>query len=161
MLTSSTSNHTIHVVTVNIMGLFMNIYRVISATFLLITSLPLLGADLAVTINDIEHQSGELYFALFTKSDTFPDTSPDTKGIILPIEQSSVTAHFTNLPADDYAIAVFHDQNNNQELDKNFFGIPKEPYGFSDNTTQLKPPSFDEAKITLADEDLHFIIKLK
>ena len=40
---------------------------------------------------------------------------------------------FTDLPAGVYAVSVFHDENMNQKLDKNFVGVPKEEYGASNN----------------------------
>ena len=36
-----------------------------------------------------------------------------------------------DLPPGRYAIAVFQDLNGNGKLDASFFGVPKEPYGFS------------------------------
>jgi uncharacterized protein (DUF2141 family) len=37
------------------------------------------------------------------------------------------------VPHGEYAIAVFVDVNGNGKMDKNFLGIPKEQYGFSNN----------------------------
>ncbi|OUR88109.1 hypothetical protein A9Q92_03480 [Methylophaga sp. 42_8_T64] len=120
---------------------------------------PVVAADLSITIENIHSHKGNIYLALFTKDDRFPDVSHQTKGITLPIEHATVTSSFTNLADNEYAVAVFHDENNNQKLDKNFFGIPKEPYGFSN--TQLAPPSFDEAKFSLSTHDIHLLIKLR
>ena len=33
------------------------------------------------------------------------------------------------LPEGEYAISLFHDENENKELDTNFIGIPKEAFG--------------------------------
>ncbi|NRB63263.1 MAG: DUF2141 domain-containing protein [Saprospiraceae bacterium] len=41
-----------------------------------------------------------------------------------------------NLPNGTYAIAVFHDINNNGHLDQNLLGVPTEPFAFT-----KKPPS--------------------
>ena len=54
---------------------------------------------------------------------------------------------FENLPAGTYAISVFHDENNNQKMDKNFLGIPKEGYGASKNKLPFaSAPDFDDNK---------------
>ena len=51
------------------------------------------------------------------------------------------------LPHGEYAISLFVDSNGNKKIDKNFFGIPKEQYGFSNNVMgRMSPPSFDQAK---------------
>ena len=50
-------------------------------------------------------------------------------------------------PHGEYAIAVFVDLNGNGKMDKNFLGIPKEQYGFSNNVMgRMSAPSFDQAK---------------
>ena len=52
-----------------------------------------------------------------------------------------------NLPEGTYAIALFIDANENLKIDKNFLGIPKEQYGFSNNAMgRLSGPSFEQAK---------------
>ncbi len=45
-----------------------------------------------------------------------------------------------------YAIAVYHDVNGNRKFDKNWIGLPKEPFGVSNNPRlRLGPPKFKEA----------------
>lgn len=45
-----------------------------------------------------------------------------------------------------YAVKVFHDVNDNGLLDTNWIGIPKEPYGFSNDAMgTFGPPSFVQA----------------
>ena len=49
-----------------------------------------------------------------------------------------------------YAFSFFHDLNNNKKLDTNFLGIPKEPYGFSNNKKgRFGPPKFSEASLEI------------
>jgi uncharacterized protein (DUF2141 family) len=51
------------------------------------------------------------------------------------------------LPHGEYAISLFVDSNGNKKIDKNFFGIPKEQYGFSNNVMgRMAAPSFEQAK---------------
>jgi len=119
------------------------------------------AADLTVTVENISSTNGAIHIALFTASDEFPDASARSDGLILEIEQQSVTGTFLNLAENDYAIAVFHDENGNGELDKNFFGIPKEPYGFSNNSTSIIPPNFDEASIKLTKDNTNISITLR
>jgi uncharacterized protein (DUF2141 family) len=129
--------------------------------FLTLFSHQLLAADLTVTVENIKNTVGKIHIAIFTNSDNFPDSSTRTDGMSIVIEQQSVTGIFGNLPENDYAIAVFHDENGNGKLDKNFFGIPKEPYGFSGNSTGLTPPSFSEASTTLTTDNINIVIRLR
>ena len=61
----------------------------------------------------------------------------------------------------DYAIAVYHDQNGNGKMDKRMFGIPKEPYGFSNNIKPvMSAPKFSECRFTVGDSGKAISIKL-
>ena len=52
---------------------------------------------------------------------------------------------FANLPKGGYAVAVFHDEDADGELDTNFVGIPTEAYGFSNNARGVfGPPELSE-----------------
>jgi uncharacterized protein (DUF2141 family) len=54
---------------------------------------------------------------------------------------------FPGVPAADYAVTIFHDENGNKKFDSNFVGYPLEGYGFSNNVKPvLKAPGFDETK---------------
>jgi uncharacterized protein (DUF2141 family) len=51
------------------------------------------------------------------------------------------------LPYGEFAFAVYHDENNSGEIDKNLIGIPKERYAFSNNIKPtFKAPSFEDCK---------------
>ena len=51
------------------------------------------------------------------------------------------------LPKGEWAVAITQDLNNNDKIDKNFVGIPTEPYAFSNNVRPtLAAPDFNECK---------------
>ena len=55
------------------------------------------------------------------------------------------------IPHGEYAISLFVDSNGNKKIDKNFLGIPKEQYGFSNNVMgRMSAPTFDQAKFLVA-----------
>ena len=55
------------------------------------------------------------------------------------------------IPHGEYAISLFIDSNGNKKIDKNFLGIPKEQYGFSNNVMgRMSAPTFDQAKFLVA-----------
>ena len=50
----------------------------------------------------------------------------------------------------EYAVTLFVDLDGNKKLNKNFLGIPKEQYGFSNNVMgKMSPPTFDQAKFVI------------
>lgn len=54
------------------------------------------------------------------------------------------------LPKGEWAVAITQDLNNNNKVDKNFIGIPTEPYAFSNNVRPtVAAPGFDECKFTV------------
>lgn len=53
-----------------------------------------------------------------------------------------------------YAFQYFHDENNDEEINTNFMGIPKEGYGFSNNAKgSFGPPSFEKMIFELTQND--------
>lgn len=51
--------------------------------------------------------------------------------------------------SDRFAIAVYQDTNDNNELDRGLLGIPSERYGFSNAARgKVGPPSFEQASVT-------------
>jgi uncharacterized protein (DUF2141 family) len=54
---------------------------------------------------------------------------------------------FEDIPPGEYAIAAFHDENGNNDLDRNFVGIPSEGTGASNDARGfMGPPSYDDAR---------------
>ncbi len=106
----------------------------------------LYGVDLKVTIHNTKEKVGNLVIGLYKESNQFPK-KPYKKAVILA-DKTSYT--FKNLQKDTYAVAVFQDKNLNDKIDKNFIGIPIEPYGFSNDAKGfMGPPSFEDAKFEL------------
>ncbi|UOG74530.1 DUF2141 domain-containing protein [Hymenobacter tibetensis] len=69
--------------------------------------------------------------------------------VIQPGGQQQITLPI-NLPNGEWAVAITQDTNNNDKLDKNFVGIPTEPYAFSNNVRpKLAAPDFNECKFVV------------
>ncbi len=64
-----------------------------------------------------------------------------------------VVATFENLPAGDYAVKAFHDVNGDGEMNTNPFGLPTEPYAFSNNAVgNMGPARWDRAHFAVSGE---------
>lgn len=51
----------------------------------------------------------------------------------------------------EWAVALTQDMNGNEKMDKNFLGIPTEPYAFSNNIRpRVSAPTFQECKFTVS-----------
>ncbi|HZW15079.1 MAG TPA: DUF2141 domain-containing protein [Brevundimonas sp.] len=69
----------------------------------------------------------------------------------LDVAAGERTATFDGLPAGDYAAKAFHDVDGDGELNTNPFGIPTEPYAFSNNAVgNMGPASWDRARFPVS-----------
>jgi len=119
------------------------------------------NGQILVDISGIDKVEGQLGIGLFNQETDFPQVDKAYQGVFLTLTEKNAQYTFSNLPYGEYAIAVFHDSNNNGKLDKNLLGIPKEGYGFSNNATAtFGSPHFNEAKFKLEGEH-HIEIKIK
>ncbi|MFM7234208.1 MAG: DUF2141 domain-containing protein [Flavobacteriales bacterium] len=99
-----------------------------------------------IKIKGIEGNKGQLALLIFNGATGFPsDHTKALKQAIVPISGNSVVYSFPDLPAGTYAVTVMHDENKNNTLDTNMFGIPEEGIGVSnDALSMFGPPSFNE-----------------
>ena len=73
-----------------------------------------------------------------------------------------ITIQLDNIPYGEYAVVCFQDLNNNQNLDKNFFGAPKEPYAISNNVAgKWHIPNYRESKVNFNAETCVIDLNLK
>lgn len=111
------------------------------------------SATLHVEISNVSSTKGKLYVGIFRRKDKFPEITGKFKGFLVDPKTSVTSYTISDLPPDTYAVAVFHDKNKNNILDKNMLGVPTEEYGFSNNARRtFSAPSFDEAAFELKSE---------
>ena len=106
------------------------------------------AGDIVVEVAELHSNDGKVACALFTPEHaaSFPGTMA-IKEMMVPIKQLKATCRFTDLQKGVYAVAVFHDENDNGKLDTNFLGIPVEGSGASNNAQGwMGPPTFDDAR---------------
>ena len=101
-----------------------------------------LSAQVEVVISNVKNDRGNIRVALFSESDYLKKTV-ETK--VVKSKAGELRIVLQNIPDGKYAVNVLHDENENGEIDKNFIGIPKEGYAFSNNTGKFGPPDFKEA----------------
>ena len=127
---------------------------------LLLPVLCLAQHQLTVTVTGVENTEGNINIALYTTDDGFLKSDQHYTGIVVKSEKGTTTGLFSALPKGKYAIALFHDENANAELDTNFLGIPKEPLGFSIGKLKtFGPPNFEECSFVV-DYDMAISVPL-
>ncbi len=132
--------------------------------FLFLVQNPLKSTDngkLIVAIEGIKEAKGVMIIAIFDNESDFLNKEYVNQKVTIS-DDGNAKAVFNNLPKGSYSVSVIHDQNSNGKLDKNFFGIPTEGFGFSNNKMgKFGPPSFEECNVQLSGEQVEISIKLK
>lgn len=106
------------------------------------------AGEIIVDVGDLHSNDGKVACALFTPEHaaSFPGTAA-LKELTVPIAGLKATCRFTDLQKGLYAIAIYHDENDNGKLDTNFLGIPIEGSGASNGAQGwLGPPKFSDAQ---------------
>lgn len=145
----------------------MNFYH--KFLFFLFLIIPNISAD-ELTIKLLgQNKAGILNLAIYDNAEAYDRSVKGEgrseggffSGLDSFIELKESHEFVINLPEGIYAIALFIDANKNMKIDKNFLGIPKEQYGFSNNAMgKLSGPSFEQAKFQVKGNSIQNI-KLK
>ncbi len=100
---------------------------------------------LAATFTNIETQNGYLMVQLLNES------GEPVQNKRVAVNGEAMEIIFEELDNGNYAIRSFHDEDGNGELNTNFFGIPTEAYGFSNNVRggMTGPPSLSSQLVEL------------
>ena len=114
----------------------------------------LFGAQLKVKVSNILNNNGNIQIGLYNNPDEF--AKPDVvayRGKVVKADTNGVEAVFEELPEGVYGVSIFHDENANKKLDTNFFGIPAEGYGFSNNHRPMfRGANFEESKFDFSED---------
>ena len=106
--------------------------------------------SIKVVVVGLHSNDGEVDCALFGGADGFPDDSSKAgKTTKSKIENGQAVCMFADVVPGDYAVSVFHDENSNGKLDRNFMGMPKEGVGASNDAAgHFGPPKFEDARFS-------------
>lgn len=116
------------------------------------------GVTVTVTIPNLRSNEGKAGISLYDEA-TFMKAAPLQNKNATP-NNKSVTITFENVKAGEYGIITLHDLNNNKQMDFEPNGMPKEDYGISGTGAGFGPPTWEDAKITVTNKDLHLEIRM-
>ncbi len=116
------------------------------------------SSTLTVLVTDFKNNEGKVMVGIYSEKENFMKKALIRKSS--SIQDGKAEVVFENLPNDEYAISLYHDENENDLLDTGWFGIPKEGYGCSNNAKgKMGPPKYEDAKFIL-DKSKKLTIKL-
>ena len=127
----------------------------------LVVSATAWSGELTIKVANIKHE-GVLYAAVYDDKEVFEsdkgDNSQQRPGIVGGLVKKVTVGEAEGtieLEEGTYSIGFFIDKNDNEKLDTNFLGVPKEQFGFSNDAMgRFGPPSFEAASFNLDEETI-------
>ncbi|MFD1292480.1 DUF2141 domain-containing protein [Lutibacter holmesii] len=114
------------------------------------------NATIKVSVTNALSDNGTISFALYNE-EGFLKAPLFRASAVISNRQSSV--EFENIPAGNYSVVCFHDENSNGKMDFELNGMPKESYGASNNVMNFGPPQFEDSKFEVKNENVTLEIK--
>ena len=128
---------------------------------LLSTATTATAAELRVDVTGLRSGDGEVHLAVFATPETFPDSDGMLAEAIVRAKAAGVHWVFSGLKPGTYALAIYHDENENREFDRGFLGIPLEGYAFSNGAgVFFGPPDFTDAAVTVPGKGARITIRM-
>ena len=115
---------------------------------------------LSIVVDGVEKVKGSLIVGVYDSS-TYMKAAPVAWKIV-KVTAETLTVEIDSIPAGEYAVSLFHDENDNGKLDRGAYGIPTEKYGSSNNAEgKMGPPTFKECKFIVEDKTVIYITLTK
>ena len=116
---------------------------------------------LSVSVDGVRNESGSVRCGLYSSPDGFREPGRELRGAVAHIKDGRATCLFHGIPAGTYAVAVFHAEHNEAQIETGLFGKSKQGYGFSNNpSSTFGPPSFASAAFAYNGGALHLPVQL-
>jgi uncharacterized protein (DUF2141 family) len=117
---------------------------------------------ITVQLTGFENDQGTVKLCVCRTEDEYTGNAKEFCTASTEIKNRRAEWIFERMPRGSYSIKVFHDENGNSRLDKDFLGVPTERYGFSNNARgQYGPPPFVKTAFTLNSPQMTIAIELR
>lgn len=108
------------------------------------------SSEITIVVKNIKDIKGKLRIGLFSNAENFKLKANPVDSAVIEVTSKTISYTFKHLNNGTYAVAVYHDENGDDILNKRQLGIPIEGIGFSNfQKKQRKPPDFDEVSFEL------------
>jgi uncharacterized protein (DUF2141 family) len=106
---------------------------------------------ISVPVSGLRNDDGVVRCCLYAGAEAFPKAGQESRGVIAKIKGGQATCVFNGPKPGSYAVAAFHAENNETQMQYGLFGKPKEGYGFSRNaSSSMGAPAFASAAFDYA-----------
>lgn len=143
--------------------IFMGAAAIANSSLVPVNTCPSEGKPIHVHISGLRNDSGTVKAVLY---------GPDPKSFLIkgektdserePTRQGTMTLCVAAPGVGQYAVVVYHDENDNHKFDRNWIGLPTEGFGVSNNPSLfLAAPTFEESSIEVTGDVTHVDIEMK
>lgn len=120
-------------------------------------------ARLLITVSGVRSSRGTITIMLYDdRDDLFLKKGGRIARLRAPAQKGETHACLPVPAPGSYAVSLYHDEDANKKLTKNWLGVPSEGYGFSkDAPVKLRLPELDEAVFTALPGETAVHIKMR
>ena len=116
---------------------------------------------LEVAFTGIDVQKGAIMLGLYDSEDAY-NKGTSMNGARVVADKAEVAAIIEGLPAGRYAIKAFHDIDGDGKMSSNPFGMPTEPFAFSNNAKgEMGPAKWADAAFDVTGATTKISITIK
>ena len=123
------------------------------AVFALMMAAPAVAEDRArldVKV-EVEAPTGQVMIALYDSEAAFDAGGQPVRAVMVDVASGARSVSLEGLKPGTYAFKAFHDVNGNGRMDTNPFGMPIEPFAFSNNAVgNMGPAKWDRAHFDIS-----------
>jgi uncharacterized protein (DUF2141 family) len=128
----------------------MKILKISLTAALMIFAASAFASPVQVHIHGLKKNTGSIILNLFAKPTSWDHETPDAVVQITPL-QGDTAITTMDLPPGEYAFFLYHDEDGSGDLKRGTFGLPGEPYAFSNNVRiGFSKPSFAKMKFAVS-----------
>lgn len=121
------------------------------------------GPRIEVVVTGARKVAGNMTITLYGgRSEDFLARNGKLARQRVPLHATQAEACFAVSAPGEYAIAVYHDENDDHDFNRNLIGMPAEGFGFSnDAPTTIGLPSFNDVRFRIGPEGGRVQIRLR
>jgi uncharacterized protein (DUF2141 family) len=116
---------------------------------------------LTVSVDNARNNNGSIRCGLYASPAGFRQPGHEFRGAVAPIRNGQATCVFRGVPNGQYAVALFHAEQNETNMTTGMFGKPQEGYGFSRNPSSGSGlPGFESAAFQYNGGNMNLPVRL-
>ena len=108
-------------------------------------------ASFTVKVECVSSRGGDIRLALYDEVSWPDDDADPVADLVVPAVSPETIASFKAVTPGIYGLKLFQDENRNGRFDFNWFGLPAERYGFSNDARPIfSEPGFSRTRFKLS-----------